>query len=303
MPSDNTDPFAGLRKVQAFQAQAGRIAAQVAAFDARYRKAAELIADYNTRHREAVERMAAVSDQINRALAPIASKLPEWLEQASGWGEALRERLVEAYPPNWRDLTFDEVERVVDLMLDHGVSLAWVPREAVVRELLAASDVGARDSVLIAREVDIVEDVEVSLDAVRLPELEAPVDALRESVATFRSGHHRASQALAAVTLGTLIHDTFGEAKFADARRRFEALDPDEVPFDEARTAAVLRCVARSLQNTDIAGPGFNRHAAAHRLSADQYTQPNAIASLMLVAAVLCEAAEWLTPEPEADAA
>jgi hypothetical protein len=303
MPSDNTDPFAGWRSAQAFQAQAQQVAARIAEFNARYRKAAELMADYNARHRAAVERMAAFSEQLNQTLAPITSKLPEWLEQASGWGEALRERLIEAYPPNWRDLTFEEVEETVGLMLDHGLSLAWVPREAVVRELLTAPDVAARDAVLVAREVEIVEDVEASLVAVELPELSPPVDALREAVATFRSGHHRASQALVAVTLGTLIHDTFGEAKFADARRRFEALDPDEVPFDEARTAAVLRCIARSLQNTDVAGPGFNRHAAAHRLSADQYTRPNAIASLMLVAALLREAAEWLTPEPEAEAA
>ena len=38
------------------------------------------------------------------------------------------ERLKESYPPNWRELDRDELDSAVDLMLDDGPSLAWVPR-------------------------------------------------------------------------------------------------------------------------------------------------------------------------------
>jgi hypothetical protein len=186
-------------------------------------------------------------------------------------------------------------------MVEHGLNIAWVPRGEVVRELLSAPDVAARDAVLIARETELIEDVERALDAIELGELAGPVDALREAVAAFRDGHHRAAQALATVTLGTVIHDTFGEEHFASARRRFEALDPRRVDFHEARSAAVLRCIARALQQTHVAGPGFNRHAAAHRPSADQYTRPNTIASLMLVAGLLCEVDCSLRSEREAE--
>lgn len=56
-------------------------------------------------------------------------------------------------------------------------------------------------------------------DAVLSSELVGSVDALREAVESCRDGRHRASQALATVTLGAIVHDTLGELKFEDARR------------------------------------------------------------------------------------
>jgi hypothetical protein len=246
---------------------------------------------------EAFRPVQELSERVNRALAPVMEQLPKWLEQAEGWGERLREAIIAAYPSNWRDFSIDDFGSAIDVMVEYGLNVAWVPRDAIVLELVAAPDATSRDAVLLEREAAILEDVEASLDATERTDLVEPADALREAIATFRDGHHRASQALAAVTLGTVIHDTFGEAKFAQAKKRFEALDPEQVPIVEARAAAVLRCVARALQRTDLAGPGFNRHAAAHRLSADQYTRPNAIASLMLVAGVLREVNEWTVDE------
>jgi hypothetical protein len=239
--------------------------------------------------RPAIELSAEVREALDRAVAPIINQLPDWLEQASRWGEQARRAILASYPPNWLHFDIGEVGEAIDLMLEHGLNVAWVPRVSIVRELVSAGDVAARDAVLIQREVEILDDVEASLSETTAEDLAGSVDALREAVECCRDGRHRASQALATVTLGTVVHDTLGEVKFADARRRFEALDPEEVPFIEARGAALLRCIARALQRTDVAGPGFNRHAAAHRLSADQYTQPNAIASLLLVAGLLRE--------------
>jgi hypothetical protein len=234
-----------------------------------------------------------LSERMNLALAPVIEQLPKWLERAETWGAQVREAIIAAYPENWRHFDIDEFGSAIEVMVEHGLNVAWVPRGLVVRELLAAADGTTRDAVLRAREAAILDDIEASLVATEHADLVEPADALREAIATFRDGHLRASQALAAVTLGTVIHDTFGEAKFAQAKQRFEALDPDLVPFAEARAAAVLRCVARALQRTDVAGHGFNRHAAAHRVSDDQYTRPNAIASLLLVAGLLREVNEW----------
>jgi len=217
--------------------------------------------------RPAIELSAKVRDGLNQALAPIIDQLPEWLEQTSRWNEQARKMLLAAYPPNWRHLELEEVVAAFDVMIEHGLNVAWVPRASIVRELIGAADVAGRDTVLIDREKEILDDVEASLSETTSSELVGSVDALREAVESCRDGRHRASQALATVTLGAIVHDTLGELKFADARRRYEALDPEEVPFVEAREAAVLRCIARALQRTDVSGPGFNRHAAAHRLS------------------------------------
>ena len=42
--------------------------------------------------------------------------------------------------------------RVVELMVDSGINLAWVPRQDIVLELVNAPDATARDVVLIDRE-------------------------------------------------------------------------------------------------------------------------------------------------------
>lgn len=51
--------------------------------------------------------------------------------------------------------------------------------------------------------------------------------------------------------------------------------------------------------------PDFNRHASAHRVSGVQYTPVNALASVMLVTALIRELNAWadVPREDEADAA
>jgi hypothetical protein len=250
---------------------------------------------------EVVRPFVEFQERVAERVRPIVERLPEWAEQARLFAERFEESLRAAYPTNWLHLEAEDVIGAGELMTKQGLNVAWVPRVGVVRELLTAPDAEAREQVMHDREAEILDDIRRSLAATSHPELVEPVNALAEAVGSFGDGRYRSAQALATVTLGTLIHDAFGDSKFADARRKFEAFDPEEAPLQEFRLSAVLRCVARALEPTTVAGPGFNRHASAHRVSTDQYTRTNALASLMLVAGVLRELDFWFGVEDEND--
>jgi hypothetical protein len=220
-------------------------------------------------------------ERLPRALAPILENPPGWEERIGAWTQRVREAVLAAQPPNWRRLKLADVETAFSLMVEHGLNIAWVPRGEVVRELLSATDVAARDAVLIARETELIEDVERALDAIELGELAGPVDALREAVAAFRDGHHRAAQALATVTLGTVIHDTFGEEHFAQcppplrsvgapASRLPRSAKRSRSPLHRPRVAADARRRAGLQPPCCRASPvGRPVHAAQHDRIAD----------------------------------
>jgi hypothetical protein len=124
---------------------------------------------------------------------------PPWLrgigEQLARFSKDWIEQLKRSYPANWHDLTRQEIDKAVDLMLDPGLSLAWVPRTEILRELLAAEDDEARTSVLEARSADIITDVERVFDEVTLPELAMTTDYARKAVAAHKDGHTEAAPA------------------------------------------------------------------------------------------------------------
>jgi hypothetical protein len=252
----------------------------------------EQIVQLTQRLNEAMQPFLESQRRMSERLAPLLEQLPKQTERWRELAARAQQSIRRAFPPNWLGLETEDIFRAVELMVDFGINVAWVPRQDIILELVSAADATARDVVLIGREAKILHDLDECVDATDHEDVAAPVDALREAIQTFRDGHPRAAQALTAVALGSAIHDVLGHSKFADARKSFEELDP-EPPIQEFRLTAVLRCIARALQKTDIAGPGFNRHASAHRISAEQYTRANAIAGLLLVAGLLQELDFW----------
>jgi hypothetical protein len=156
---------------------------------------------------------------------------PPWLrgvgEQLARFNKDWIERLKRSYPANWRDLTREEIDQAVKLMVDPGLALAWVPRAEILRELLAAEDDEARTAVLEARSDDIVTDVERVFDEVTVPELAMTIDYARKAVAAHKDGHTEAALALAAATLSNIVHGYMGETNFGPIRETFADVDPE----------------------------------------------------------------------------
>lgn len=256
------------------------------------------LAQLAERLNEAVRPGVESWQRVSAALAPVVELLPEYLGRFSAAVVHLDKAVRHGFPENWLELDTDGVLGAADLITQHGINVVWVPRAVIVRELIAAPDHEARENLLVVREREILDDV-ASLNVTTHPALAHPVDAVREAVTAFEGGHTRAAQALAAVALSALIHDTLGEPEFGPFRKKIEAVDLDHLGFEELRLGGVLRCVARAIYSTDYAGPGFNRHSTAHFLRPDQYTRPNAVAGLMLVAGLVRELDRSL-PAPEA---
>lgn len=192
--------------------------------------------------------------------------------------------------PNWRGLDDDEVAAAVGLMVDHGLNVAWAPRVEVVRLLVTVSDTAERDAILVGRAGEVLDDVDENLVAITRHDFAEAVDAVREAVANCRDGRHRSCIALVVVVLTALVHGPLGHQEFSRARKRYENLDPEDALLSEFREYAVLRCLHRAILRTDEwSGSGFNRHAAAHSLHAEQYTHANAVGALLLLTGLLRE--------------
>lgn len=170
------------------------------------------------------------------------------------------------------------------------MSLAWVPRTEILRELLAAEDDEARTAVLEARCADIVIDVERVFDEVTLPELAVTIDYARKAVAAHKDGHTEPALALAAATLSNIVHEYMGEKSFGPIRETFADVDPqNDVGLEDFALYMVgkvwVKVNLRYEGNEDV---GFNRNRTLHLLGA-HYSRANLVAVLMLLAGLCRE--------------
>jgi hypothetical protein len=207
-------------------------------------------------------------------------------------GEQLRrvskdflESLRQSYPANWRQLDREEINAAEELMLNSGISLAWVPRPDILREILGAGGEEARTAVIEARSGEIIVDIEAVLAEVMLPRLEKTVDSAYKAIAARRDGHTEAALALSAVALSDLVHDFMGEKDFGRIRKKIGEVDPhNDVDIQDFALYMVGKVWAWAYRRfEEISVAGFNRNLTLHRLG-DHYSGANLIAVLMLLA-------------------
>ncbi len=247
----------------------------------------------NENARRAAEQLAS---QLRISVGPAAiSALARVRTITDDVAEQLRETWLSALPTNWRDLTTDEITAAVDLALDTGIAVVWVPRPDIIRVLLTADDTPAREQVLIAHDDEILDDLTAALAEVTHPDLQHLPTAAEQAINAYRDGHHGPAQSHAAATLSGIVHRHFAYRKFADARVRFERDHPDDVGLAQLRMTTLLRVFGRTITHTKYAQPGFNRHATLHEIPGDQHTPAHALTALLLLVGLLRELDEWFT--------
>jgi len=225
---------------------------------------------------------------------------PQWIEQLTGKGNFLQgiadasRRWIEAFkralPINWRELDGAEVDAVVKLMLDTGISLAWAPRTSIIRELLAAKTSQEHREILEARSAKILEDIEEALEGISSTGLMSSVTACRESIATYRDGHPDPALAYASAILSHLVHDYFEEKDFKEIRKAFAGVDPlNDVGRTDFPLYTVGRIWVRAFERFENSeDDAYNRNRTLHILG-DHYCEANLLAALMLVTGLICE--------------
>ncbi len=209
-------------------------------------------------------------------------------------------------PRNWaaHDWSTADIEAAMPILCDEGIPLAWVPRAAIVAELIHAPDAASRQAVLAARIPEIVEDCRDVLSVILDPDLKPLVD-LAESALDALSVAPPAAQALAANIFETFLRDAnrrgqmfsgnFGYFKTEKVVKRITAVS-DDTPVNEFRESCVLTPALLALQSynpeTDPLPTEFGRHPTVHRAHPQHYTPANAVIAVMLAISFLRQAQE-----------
>jgi hypothetical protein len=74
----------------------------------------------------------------------------------------------------------------------------------------------------------------------------------------------------------------------------YRKLDPEKAGFHEFRHHAVYRCLANACAGRNAPGTAYHRHRSAHRVDPSQYTEANAVRSLLLIVGILREGQFWI---------
>jgi hypothetical protein len=159
----------------------------------------------------AIETMQPVFETIRIALPPLqqyfstlAPSLRATFETASRVADMLRR-----WVPNWpSDVDFDRAWEITG----HGIPLAFVPREQLVTELVAAQDHDTRLRILLRSKREIIEDCRTALE----PEWDAPFPEsvemlpplLNEAIEVLDAGHVAAACTLGIAVIDSALHRT-----------------------------------------------------------------------------------------------
>jgi hypothetical protein len=226
-----------------------------------------------------------------RSVVPPLIKLPS-LNLPKDW-----------FPRNWENVPDLDIGAAMDIILDEGIPLVWVPRPAIVAELVSAADADARDGILLSSRDDIAIDCLAVLGEVTAPELKSLAELAAEAVSALRGGHGSGAQALAGNVFDTLLRDAarrgvafsgppVGYFKYDKVRKQITPVS-DDTAIRRFRPDCVLSAALAALEKYDPSDPPparFVRHATAHRACPAQYTPVNAIVAVMLAASMLREA-------------
>jgi hypothetical protein len=192
-------------------------------------------------------------------------------------------------PENWQEfIDTAALDELIELTVKHSVAVLWVPRAAIVLELLQAESDAERDRILVEREAQILDDVESILATISRPELADPARAAREAAAAARDGHHMAAQTLVGSTVTHLVNVRLGHKRFSVARDVIRKDEPDAVALRLLRRTTLLHGLANAIEHTDHACVGFNRNSTAgHEGLFEQCTQANCVRGLLLLAGLI----------------
>jgi hypothetical protein len=270
---------------------------QAGDFARSYEAAFQSIAESIRPYRAAIESLADAMKPLQDVARLISRIDLTWVRDA--W--------LAAMPPNWQELSPYDIDRVLAVMEETGWCLAWCPRRDTILALIEAGDVETRTKLFLDAKATIIVDLDECLAAVEHQESQQYRHAASRAVRAFEDGHLEAAQALAAADISAIINHGY-RLNFADARRKWRGHPKDE-PIDAFREQAVLNMVAHSLQQyygaTDPVPTSFSRHATAHSISPEQYTEVNSLAALLLVVALTAEAnllMEWASEQEQPDA-
>jgi hypothetical protein len=253
---------------------------------------------------EAFEALPKRLRDLVRSPAVVMESVAQIHHEAQRISERFGSALVGYYPPNWWSVAQLDDDAAMTIMQE-GIPLAWVPRAAVVADLIAAPDPAARDAILVAKAPEVVADCRRCLAEVVDGDLQDLAALTGDALRALEQASPTAAQALAANVFDTLLRDMrhrgtlfSGSPRWFKYRHVTGGITPvsEETLVGVYRATCVLTPVLKALAEfnveTDPAPGRFTRHATAHRAGSIQYTPANAVIAIMLTTSLLREAQE-----------
>ena len=228
---------------------------------------------------------------------------------------AMRMALDMSRPPNWQGTGMNDA--LLLIARDEGISLAWIPRPEIVKEIGAAPDASARQQVLTARHDDILDDCRDALSQCKDASLSDQTAIAGKALSAVADGHHEAGMALA-VSLGeplaawastprVRMHDSpeardqweaaRKKSKYKWASIEIDAVGTDITPYVfkyQVLTAPIPSFFTPFHPGTGGPAPeSLSRHVVAHQPTLTHLTALNSLKAVMLVTAILREMQDW----------
>lgn len=272
-PSDRIDTSRVLKQASSVEVPLGRIASAASA----------RVVNLTGVSSKAI----AVQFDFSQARRLLAAQLKDFFD-------SVNDAVAAKMPPNWPNHV--DWEDVLLAIKESGIALVWVPRAAIVQEVIDSANAG-RDSVLLAHTLEIAEDCHHCLADISAPDLQDQVTLAFAAVDAFKAGHYEAAQALAVVVTETSVAANVS-ANYKDVKKTVALQDPGELTVADLRLRAALAPIdpfyTSWYPNSGTPAPtNLSRHVSVHQADPHHYTPANAHRSLLLAASVLSAIAEW----------
>lgn len=225
----------------------------------------------------------------------------DWLQDLVKTVQRAREALVEAWPPNWQEMSPERISKALDLAEDGTIPIIWVPPRAILEEILDASTFENREAVLSGRRGELLTAGRQALAESRFEAIPEQADLARfagEALAAAEADLDRAAQTLAAAAVGCLIHDVLGFKLLGEAFRELGDRMAGDASIHELRFVALQIATSNTLIDIDREPAGFNRHGTQHGALV-HFTEPAMLASLMLLVGWVRELSDLAEHHPE----
>jgi hypothetical protein len=196
-------------------------------------------------------------------------------------------------PPNWPStLAFPRLHELVD----DGWPVMWVPREDVLTELMYATTEPERRRVVVDHGDALIGHAASVLQEAVHPDLAFEVECMGQVLASLKSAPYPAQ--LMSLQVATIVaQKEAGFSSLSGLRRHLETLTSRGLflPPGGGRAAmtlvAVLPLLSQFDRNKGQSIPRWpNRHAVSHTISSDQYSESDAIWSVLVAVSVLRQA-------------
>ena len=191
-----------------------------------------------------------------------------------------------------KDFTFSEIQQVI---FYDGIALYGVPNEEIAGELLRAGDGDGRRKLLVSKWVEIrIACCHKLREVSEVPERRDQAAYALEMISSIDQGYYAPAQALAASMVEALTIEILGK----EERKKYTSYSTMEDALSVYENFLVGEWLALSpmFQAFQKFYPGsgdsipalFNRHATVHTVSAQQFTQANAITGALFAVSLLC---------------